>query len=328
MLAALALAAVSGPAAAQTPAAYATRPDVQAFIDDMASRHGFSRRDLEALFARVRPQPSAVRAMTPQIKGARSWQQYRARFVTRSRIDGGAAFWARHAATLDRASAEYGVPPEIIVAIIGVETEYGRIMGDYRVADALATLAFDYPRRAEFFRSELEEFLLLAREVNADAFGFRGSFAGAVGLPQFMPGSYRRYAVDFDGDGRRDLRGSPADAIGSVGNFLRGHGWQPGAPIAFPARLAAPDARALADGGVDAARTAAELRIAAVDFDAGVADETPCVLVELDSIDAEPVFWVGLTNFYVVTRYNRSSFYAISVIELAQAVRAARGAVR
>jgi membrane-bound lytic murein transglycosylase B len=324
LLAAL-LALACGSAGAQGPPAYASRSDVQAFVDDMVARHGFDRAALERVFVRVRPQPSAIRAMTPQVKGARSWQQYRARFVNAARIDAGAAFWARHEALLERAAQRYGVPPQIIVAIIGVETEYGRIMGEYRVADALATLAFDYPRRADFFRAELEQFLLLARELNGDPFAFRGSFAGAVGLPQFMPGSYRRYAVDFDGDGRRDLRGSAADAIGSVANFLVEHGWQRDALVALPATAITPDARALADGRVETTRTAAELRVAEVGFAAGVDDSQPAVLVELDSTDAEPVYWVGFDNFYVITRYNRSSFYAISVIELAHAIHAARG---
>jgi len=326
-LAALALALLAaGSAAAQgAPGAYAGRDDVQAFVDEMVARHGFGKAELDRVFARARHQPSVIRAMTPQVKGARSWQQYRTRFVNPQRIDGGVAFWARHEALLDRAWREYGVPPQIIVAIIGVETEYGRIMGDFRVADALATLAFDYPRRAEFFRGELEQFLLLAREVNGDPFAFRGSFTGAVGLPQFMPGSYRRYAVDFDGDGRRDLRASPADAIGSVANFLVQHGWQAGGPIAVPAAVTTPEARALADGRVETTRTAAELRIAEIDFAAGIDDSQPAVLVELDSVDAESVYWVGFDNFYVITRYNRSSFYAISVLELAQAIHAARG---
>jgi membrane-bound lytic murein transglycosylase B len=311
-------------AAAQGNGGYSARGDVQAFVAEMVDRHGFGRRELDQFFSRVRHQPSVIRAMTPQVKGARSWQQYRARFVSPERIEGGAAFWSRHEALLERALQTYGVPPQIIVAIIGVETEYGRIMGEYRVADALATLAFDYPRRADFFRGELAEFLLLAREVNGDALAFRGSFAGAVGLPQFMPGSYRRYAVDFDGDGRRDLRGSAADAIGSVANFLVQHGWQPGGPIAVPAAVPA-EARGLADGSVETSRTAAELRIAQVDFAADIDDSQPSVLVELDSIDAEPVYWVGFDNFYVITRYNRSSFYAVSVLELAHAIQAARG---
>jgi membrane-bound lytic murein transglycosylase B len=312
-------------AAAQGAGGYTARDDVQAFVADMVARHGFGREELDRVFARVRHQPSIIRAMTPQVKGSRSWVQYRGRFLNRERIDGGAAFWARHEQALARASDEFGVPPQIIVAIIGVETDYGRVMGGYRVADALATLAFDYPRRAEFFRGELEEFLLLAREVDGDALGFRGSFAGAVGLPQFMPGSYRRYAVDFDGDGRRDLRGSPVDAIGSVANFLVQHGWQRGGPIAVPATLESPEARALADGRVETTRTAAELRIARVAFAAGIDDAQPSVLVELDSVDAASEYWVGFDNFYVITRYNRSSFYAISVLELAQAIHAARG---
>lgn len=312
-------------AAAQGADAYPARPDVRAFVDEMVARHGFGRQDLDRVFSRVRHQPAIIRAMTPQVKGARSWVQYRDRFLTRERIDGGVAFWARHEQALARAWDQYGVPPQIVVAIIGMETEYGRVMGGYRVADALATLAFDYPRRADFFRGELEEFLLLARELNSDALGFRGSFAGAVGLPQFMPGSYRRYAVDFDGDGHRDLRGSAVDAIGSVANFLAQHGWQRGGPIAVPAVLESPEARALADGRVEATRTAAELRIAQVAFAAGIDDAQASVLVELDSVEAPSEYWVGFDNFYVITRYNRSSFYAISVLALAQAIHAARG---
>jgi membrane-bound lytic murein transglycosylase B len=328
MLLRLAVATVAalcvGQAAAQSPAAYAGRADVQAFVEEMVARHGFARGELDAVFVRVRHQASIVRAMTPQVKGTRSWQQYRARFVNPQRIEGGVAFWARHERVLDRAAAEYGVPPEMIVAIIGVETEYGRVMGDYRVADALTTLAFDYPRRADYFRGELEQFLLMSRETRTDPLAARGSYAGALGLPQFMPGSFRRYAVDFDGDGRRDLRGSPTDAIGSVANFLVQHGWKAGEPVAVTAALDSADARALADGGVETTRTAGELRIAGVAFDPAVADETATVLIELDSTDADPVFWVGFDNFYVVTRYNRSSFYAASVLELAQALRAAR----
>ncbi len=335
-LAAAVLTVACGAAAAQSaaqasarsaapPSGYAARPDVQAFVTEMVERHALPRKELDRFFERVRHQPAIIRAMTPQVKGARSWQQYRARFITPARIEGGVAFWQRHEAALERASQQHGIPPQIVVAIIGVETEYGRVMGEFRVADALTTLAFDYPRRAEFFRGELEEFLLLARELSGDALAFRGSFAGAVGLPQFMPGSYRRYAVDFDGDGRRDLRGSAVDAIGSVANFLVAHGWQAGGPIAVPAMLQSADARALADGRVETTRTAAELRLAQVAFAAGIDDTQPSVLVELDSTDADSVFWVGFDNFYVITRYNRSSFYAISVLELAQAIHAARG---
>lgn len=323
-LVAAATLACAGFVHAQAPAPYAGRAEVQAFVDEMIARNGFTRGELDAVFAKTRHQASIIRAMTPQVKGARSWQQYRSRFVTAQRIDGGVAFWGRHERTLDRAAAQFGVPPEIIVAIIGVETEYGRVMGDYRVADALTTLAFDYPRRADFFRGELEQYLLMTRETRTDPLSVRGSYAGALGLPQFMPGSFRRYAVDFDGDGRRDLRGSPADAIGSVANFLVQHGWKSGEPIAVAAILDSTDARSLADGGVETTRTASELRIGGVTFEPSIDDETPAVLIELDSVDADSVFYVGFDNFYVVTRYNRSSFYAASVMELAQAIRAAR----
>lgn len=322
--AAAAALACAAPAHAQGPAPYAGRSDVQAFVDEMVARNGFKRGELDAVFARTRHQASIIRAMTPQVKGARSWQQYRSRFLNPQRIDGGVAFWARHEPTLDRAAAQFGVPPEIIVAIIGVETEYGRVMGDYRVADALTTLAFDYPRRADFFRVELEQYLLMTRETRTDPLSIRGSYAGALGLPQFMPGSFRRYAVDFDGDGKRDLRGSPADAIGSIANFLVQHGWKAGEPIAVAAALDSADARSLADGGVETTRTASELRIGGVAFEPAIEDETAAVLIELDSFDADPVFYVGFDNFYVVTRYNRSSFYAASVMELAEAIRAAR----
>ena len=174
--------------------------------------------------------------MTPTKNGERSWQNYRANFLNPRRVEAGTAFWRQNAKALERAAAVYGVPPEIVVAIIGVETEYGRNTGSFRVLDALATLAFDYPRRAEFFRGELEQFLLLTRETRSDAGSYRGSYAGAIGIPQFMPGSIRRYAVDFDGNGRIDLRGSPADAIGSVANFLKEHGWLAGEPVLLKAK--------------------------------------------------------------------------------------------
>jgi membrane-bound lytic murein transglycosylase B len=289
----------------------------------MVERHGFRAADLERLFAGARYLDSVVTLITPAPPGQRSWQSYRANFLTVRRIEAGAAFWRQNAKALQRAAAVYGVPPEIIVAIIGVETEYGRNIGSYRVLDALATLAFDYPRRAEFFRAELEQFLLLTREARADAASFQGSYAGAIGIPQFMPGSIRRYAVDFDGNGRIDLRGSPADAIGSVANFLAQHGWLAGAAIAVPAEVSGDRYQLLADGGVDPERTAAELREADVVFDDSIGEETPCVLIELESPDAPSEFLVGLQNFYVLTRYNRSSFYAAAVRELAAEVKAA-----
>jgi membrane-bound lytic murein transglycosylase B len=320
---ALALAgALGAPAVAQT---YADHPEARKFVAEMVERHGFGRRDLERVFADARYLDSVVTLITPLPPGERSWQSYRDLFVTPRRIEAGAQFWRRNARALVRAADTYGVPPEIVVAIIGVETQYGVNTGSYRVLDALATLAFDYPRRAAYFRSELEQFLLFARESQTDAASFRGSYAGAIGIPQFMPGSIRRFAVDFDGDGRRDLRGSPADAIGSVANFLRVHGWAAGAPIAVPARVPGLRARILIDGGVDPLFRADELRELKVEFADAIDDETPSVLIELASPDAPPEYLVGFWNFYVLTRYNRSSFYAAAVLELAQNVKAAYG---
>jgi membrane-bound lytic murein transglycosylase B len=254
----------------------------------------------------------------------RSWQAYRTNFVNERRIAAGVQFWAQHAPALERAEARYGVPAEVIVGIIGVETEFGRNTGAFRVVDALATLAFDYPRRADFFRAQLEEFLLFAREGDVNVLGVKGSYAGAMGIPQFMPGSYRRFAVDFDGDGRRDLHASAADAIGSVGNFLSEHGWQRDAPVAFAASVQDDAFRPFADDGLKPRHAASALRTAGVAFDETVPDDAQCVLVELKSPDAPPAYRVGLHNFFVLTRYNRSGFYASAVSDLAAAVRAAR----
>jgi membrane-bound lytic murein transglycosylase B len=302
---------------------YAARPDVQVFIAEMVERHAFPQRALERLFANARYQDSIVTAITPLPRGTRSWQTYRANFVSPRRVEAGALFWRDNAATLERAARHFGVPPEIVVAIIGVETEYGRNTGSFRVLDALATLAFDYPRRAEYFRSELEQYLLYTRESRLDATVLKGSYAGAIGIPQFMPGSIRRFGVDFDADGRRDLRASRADAIGSVANFLASHGWVADAPIAFPARVSGEAYRAFVDGEVVPIHRADVLRAAGVEFAGAVEPETPCVLVELESPEAAPVHLVGLQNFYALTRYNRSSFYAAAVNDLAEEIKAA-----
>jgi len=310
-------------AAAASPG-FGERPEVQAFIADMVGRHGFVRKELDTLFRRARLDSDVLRLMTAVAPEARSWQGYRANFVNERRIAAGVRFWAGNAAALARAEARYGVPAEVIVGIIGVETEFGRNTGTFRVMDALATLAFDYPRRAEFFRAQLEEFLLFAREGDVNVLGVKGSYAGAIGIPQFMPGSYRRFAVDFDGDGRRDLLASTADAIGSVGNFLMEHGWKRDAPVAFAATVQGDAFRAFADHGVTPRHAASVLRGAGVVFADEVPDDAQCVLVELPSPDAPSEYRVGLHNFFVLTRYNRSSFYASAVVDLAAAVRAAR----
>ena len=305
---------------AQKP--YGKREDVQGFIRQMAERHGFVEHELKFLFSRARREPAILAAITPpKDPRARSWLAYRARFVTDARIAEGAQFWRRHAAALERAAQEHGVPEEIIVAILGVETVYGRQMGTWRVIDALSTLAFDYPPRAEFFRGELEQYLLFARDAGIDVFSVRGSYAGAIGIPQFMPGSYRRFAVDFDGDGAIDLRASPADAIGSVANFLVQHGWRRGERVHLPARVTGQAHRELVDAGIEPKTSLSEMKRYGVETRTDLALETPVALIELESPGAATEYRLGLRNFYVLTRYNRSVLYASAVHDLAQELR-------
>jgi membrane-bound lytic murein transglycosylase B len=312
-------------AAAQGEAAYAKRPEVRSFIREMVDRHGFVEKELVFLFSRARRQQAALRAIAPPKDAPlRSWQVYRARFVNDRRITEGTAFWKANSAALERAAREYGVPQEIVVAIIGVETLYGRQSGGFRVIDALTTLAFDYPPRAEFFRAELGQFLLFARDQELDVFSIKGSYAGAIGIPQFMPGSYRRYAVDFDGDGVTDLRASAADAIGSVANFLKQHGWRRGELIALPAHVNGAAHRAMLEAGIEPKFPVGELRQYGVETRTGLALETPVALIDLETPGAPTEYRLGLQNFYALTRYNRASFYAASVMDLATALRSAR----
>ena len=234
-----------------------------------------------------------------------------------------------HRRPLRRARRTYGVPEEIVVAILGVETFYGRNVGRWRVIDALATLAFDYPPRALFFRGELENYLLFARELELDVFSVKGSYAGAIGIPQFMPGSYLRYAVDFDGDGNIDLRGNAADAIGSVANFLQHHGWLRGSPVQRGARIKGEGYAALIAANPLPQHTLAELARAGVEVrGAPLPADTRAVLLQLDTPEQPADFRIGLQNFYVLTRYNRSLFYALSVADLAEQLRAARAKAR
>ena len=308
---------------AQMP--YGNREDVREFIREMVDRHGFVERELVFLFGRARREPAILAAITPPREPkARSWSTYRGRFVTESRIAEGLEFWRRHADALARAAAEHGVPEEIIVGIIGVETVYGRQMGTWRVIDALATLGFDYPPRAPFFRGELEQYLLFARDMGVDVFSVKGSYAGAIGIPQFMPGSYRRFAVDYDGDGTANLRQSPADAIGSVANFLARHGWRRGERIHLPARVTGDGHRPLVHAGIEPKTPLAEARKFGVETRTDLALDTPVALIELESEGEPAEYRLGLRNFYVLTRYNRSVMYASAVEDLAQEIKARR----
>jgi membrane-bound lytic murein transglycosylase B len=318
------------PARKQAPPApdWAARTDVRAFVGQMVERHGFEEAALLKVFAGTRGAPSAIRFMTPPPPGTRrSWTEYRDRFVEPFRIREGLRFWREQSGAVARAADRWGVPPEIIVSIIGIETLYGRNTGDFRVMDALTTLAFDYPRRAEYFREELEQFLLLTREGGVDPFEWRGSFAGAVGLPQFMPGSIRRHAIDFDGDGRIDLRGSPVDAIGSVARFLADHGWQPGAITHYAATLEdEARARPAVEAGIPPALSTLQLAALGVTSPQEIGAAEKLSLIDLPDGDAPTRYVLGAHNFWVITRYNRSYFYAMAVIDLARALKAAPGA--
>jgi membrane-bound lytic murein transglycosylase B len=293
---------------------YETRPDVRAFIDEMVARHGFVESELRSVFAQAQRIDSALQSIQPIERP--TWPEYRALFVNEKRIGAGLEFWRLNRASLERAERDFGVPAQFVVAIIGVETYYGRNPGRWRVLDALTTLAFDYPARAAFFRSELEQYLLFARENGTDLLSVKGSYAGAIGIPQFMPGSSRRYGVDFDGDGRIDLRLSDADAIGSVANFLRRHGWRPGEPALFRVSTSGDAWRAFADGSVQPKHPVEELLKSGLqaDLPPGAAQERAAV------IDLEGDVRLGMHNFYVITRYNRSALYAAAVADLAQAL--------
>jgi membrane-bound lytic murein transglycosylase B len=307
-------------------AGYSDRDDVRDFVQQMVRQHGFGEESLLQVFGRVRASESVLKLIAPTPPGApRSWSSYRTRFVETARIREGLRFWRENAEAVRRASTQFGVPEPIIVSIIGIETMYGRHTGGFRVIDALSTLAFDYPRRSTYFRQELEEYLLLAREQRVDPLQARGSFAGAIGLPQFMPGSIRRFAIDFDGDGVIDLRDSPADAIGSVARFLSAHGWRAGAPTHFP--VAIEDemiAQAAVEAGLPPSQTAMELASLGVTSPLEIPAGEKLVLVDLPDGDDPTRYVLGANNFYVITRYNRSYFYAMAVIELAAALSAAR----
>ena len=318
------LLACGSAAQAAASAPFVSRPEVRAFIQEMVERHRFVQRELEFVFSRARREPAILNAIQPPApKDRRPWEAYRAIFVNDRHVQAGSQFWRAHGASLERAQRAFGVPEEVIVSILGIETFYGRNTGRWRVVDALATLAFDYPPRAEFFRGELANYLLLARDSGIDVFSVYGSYAGAIGIPQFMPGSYLRYALDFDGDGVVDLRASAADAIGSVANFLKQHGWQANAPVMVAASVSGEGYKPFADGSVDPKHPVAELAKAGVRID-GVPSETRAALIELENGDAPREYRIGLANFYVLTRYNRSSFYASAVMDLAAALRAAR----
>ncbi|HKK13243.1 MAG TPA: lytic murein transglycosylase B [Gammaproteobacteria bacterium] len=301
---------------------FVDKPELRSFVSRMSQQHHFDRDRLYKLFRHARLQQSILDAIARPAE-AKPWFQYRPIFVNASRIRGGVAFWNRNASILREVQRKYGVAPQIIVAILGVETRYGSHTGRYRVLDSLSTLAFDYPPRSRFFRSELAQFLLLSRQEGFDPLTLKGSYAGAMGEPQFISSSYRRYAVDFDGDGKRDLWHSQKDIIASVANYFQVHGWKPGEPVAVRAKVSGDQARQLADAGLKPKLTVAQLRRRGIRAQSSVPGDLPAALIELETRKG-PEYWLGLNNFYVITRYNHSPLYAMAVFQLGEAIRSAR----
>lgn len=296
------------------------RPDVKEFIAHMSGEYGFKKRNLRKLLQQAQKQQSILEAMQRPAEKAKLWFQYRPIFLTDRRISEGSDFWLTHRQELHDASVRSGVPPEYIAAIVGVETFYGRLTGNYRVIDALSTLAFEYPARANFFRDELGQYLVMTRDAHIDPLSLKGSYAGAMGAPQFMPSNYRKFAIDADADGRVDLWGDWADVCASVGNYLKEFGWNSGEAVLSEA-TAAPDKAAALDGRKlsldDTVQTITDKGVA---FDALLPPTAPAMLIAADEPDG--VHWrVGYNNFYVITRYNHSAMYAMAVYELANAVK-------
>lgn len=298
------------------------RADIRQYVEAAATTDGVTAEDLYHLLAKAEPQPKIIEAMQRPAEKVSPWWEYRRRFLTTQRIREGVSFWQQHRELLDRVAAERGVAPEYLVAILGVETYYGRITGRYRVLDALATLAFDYPPRAEFFGKELTSFLRLSREEAVDPFTALGSYAGAMGAPQFMPSSYRRYAVDGDGDGKRDLFASWDDVVASVANYFRENGWQPGGPVLLEAQIAAGTQLALDPKNLDLADTLDSARAKGLLFESPLPGDTAVILIPAEGEHAAGVR-IGFANFATITRYNRSVRYAMAVHDLAQALAAA-----
>ena len=294
-----------------------SRPEIHSYIDQLVAQ-GFARDRLTALFAAAEPQPRIIDAISRSAEKTLQWWEYRARVLTQERIDAGVQLWREHKELLDQIAIEYQVAPEYLIAVLGVETRYGRVTGRYRVIDALATLAFDYPPRANYFRKELTEFLLLAREEKFDPLSIRGSYAGAMGALQFMPSSYRKFAVSEQHAPHRDLWGDWGDIFASTANYLHQFGWQYGAPVLAEAQLpaeqglVAPEHMALND-------TLGALRAHGMTVASDLPDDTPALLLAAPQQDAYG-YRVGFKNFYVITRYNNSPLYAMAVYDLAQAI--------
>jgi membrane-bound lytic murein transglycosylase B len=319
----IALAFIFAPAASAleiTSGDYQGRADVAAFAQRLAANSAYSEQELVDLFGQVVKQEHLFEKLDKPAEQELEWYQYRPIFIKEKRISMGVEFWREHRQLLAEVSDKMGVPEEIIVAIIGVETFYGTYRGNDPVFDSLVTLSFDYPRRAKFFSQELEQFLLLVREQGFDARSLRGSYAGAMGMPQFIASSYRNYAIDFDGDGQINLFDSIADIAGSVANYFVKHGWQRGGRVARPLVVGANNSVDQIEPGVKPMYQWQELRQKGFESRFEIEADAPVALVRLEQQDS-PEYWAGFQNFYVITRYNHSELYAMAVYQLAKLIR-------
>lgn len=295
------------------------RPEIVAFVNDVVARDSLNRRKVLKLLAQGEPQPKILEIMQRPAEKVTPWWEYHEHFLTEERISAGVEFYTEHRETLERVAAQRGIPPEYLVAIIGVETKYGRMTGHYRVLDALMTLAFDYPPRSAYFRDELEQFLLLTAEEHLDPLKINGSYAGAMGAPQFMPSSYRKYAVDGDTDKKRDLWNNWDDVLASVANYFAEHGWEPGGPVLSEVHLDPEPNFQFDPRNLELNETVGSLSAQGVQISAIEPGTTPAVLISAEQQDG-PAYRVGFRNFYVITRYNRSARYAMAVHDLAEAI--------
>ena len=300
---------------------FVERKEVRAYLDELSGSYGFSRNDLEKILSDHKPNKRIIDLISRPSEKRLQWHEYRKILVDKARVKLGVEFWNKNIAALREAEQIYSVAPEIIVAIIGVETRYGKIMGSYPVVEALSTLAFDYPPRAKFFRKELTEFFILTRDQNLNPASLTGSYAGAMGYGQFIPSSYRAYAVDFDGDNFKDIWNNKADAIGSVANYFARHGWQGDGPVIVRGYKTSHNLDVPANESLEPKFLAGELRKKGIRNN--LADNTKVALFEMQG-ERDQEYWLGLSDFYVITRYNRSSMYALAVFQLSQAIKQER----
>lgn len=302
---------------------YNDYPSVQVFKEELVKQNGFAQEQLTTLFNNAKKQQAILDLIAKPAERAKPWKEYRPIFLTEQRVKEGLIFWKNNEEALNKAEKVYGVPAQIIVAIIGVETFYGRNMGTWPVLDALTTLSFDYPPRSEFFTKQLKEYLLMTQEEQLDPLSLKGSYAGAMGMAQFMPGSFRAYAVDFDNDGHIDIWNNPTDAIGSVANYFKKHGWKTGQPVAVQAKVTGNKADTVLSTGLELDQTIAKLKQANWSIPMSLPTNTPVIAFKLEGA-AGNEYWVGFNNFEVITRYNRSVMYSLAVYQLSEQLLAAK----